>query len=154
MTRASRDEIHGGRVWNGFDYALQVWVRDGVVQPCAHPVRMRTHGPCCTQSQYAGQRILDLPAAEQRDAPSEAEATDPLARIVARRGFLVRGELARLPDSLPVVIALDSGHRARTTAGQAGRFIEFLGDHVAAVFIPADALPALGPHDPASTNCG
>jgi hypothetical protein len=34
--RYSTDEIMDGAVWNGFDYTLQVWVRDGRVQPCGH----------------------------------------------------------------------------------------------------------------------
>lgn len=33
MSRQSTDEIRDGRVYNGFDYALQVWVIEGVIQP-------------------------------------------------------------------------------------------------------------------------
>ncbi len=58
MSRQSTDEIKNGRVFNGFDYTLQVWVKNGVVQPCAHPGRM---GPrCCNQRIYAGRRIAWL----------------------------------------------------------------------------------------------
>ena len=32
MSRESSDEIRDGRVYNGFDYALQVWVLDGIIQ--------------------------------------------------------------------------------------------------------------------------
>ena len=31
--RQSSDEVRDGRVYNGFDYALQVWVVEGVIQP-------------------------------------------------------------------------------------------------------------------------
>ena len=47
MTRVSGDEWRDGHVWNGFDYALQVWVVEGVVQPCGHPPAMSRHAPCC-----------------------------------------------------------------------------------------------------------
>lgn len=145
MTRLSRDEVRSGRVWNGFDYRLQVWVIDGNVQPCAHPERMRRDGPCCLQAQYAGQSILDLPGAEARcDAPAP-EGPDALARISARGGSLIEGELHDLPDGCPVVITLGSGHRATTTAAQAPRFLELLGEAVAAVVIPAAALARLYP---------
>ena len=33
MSRMSDDEIRNGRVYNGFDYELQVWVVNGVIQP-------------------------------------------------------------------------------------------------------------------------
>ena len=33
MSRESVDEIRDGRVYNGFDYALQVWVINGIIQP-------------------------------------------------------------------------------------------------------------------------
>lgn len=31
--RLSGDEIRDGKVYNGFDYALQVWVVNGIIQP-------------------------------------------------------------------------------------------------------------------------
>ena len=40
-----------------FDYQLQVWVRDGVVLPCAHPSDMRRTGPCCSALKYAGRTL-------------------------------------------------------------------------------------------------
>ena len=40
MTRLSGDELRDGYVWNGDDDALQVWVVDGIVQPCGHPAAM------------------------------------------------------------------------------------------------------------------
>jgi hypothetical protein len=67
MTRLSADEIRHGRVWNGFDYALQVWVIDGVIQGCKHPESMRSAGiPCCNAHKLAGQRILETKGAQQR----------------------------------------------------------------------------------------
>ena len=33
MSRQSSDEVRNGRVYNGFDYHLQVWVCDGIIQP-------------------------------------------------------------------------------------------------------------------------
>ena len=54
MSRVSRDEIREGAVWNGYDYALQVWVLDGIVQACGHPSEMRRFAPCCDQDRYQG----------------------------------------------------------------------------------------------------
>jgi hypothetical protein len=31
MTRLGGHEIRFGRVWNGFDYELQVWVANGII---------------------------------------------------------------------------------------------------------------------------
>lgn len=67
MTRLSADEIRYGRVWNGFDYALQVWVIDGVIQGCKHPDSMRSAGiHCCNARKLAGQRILETQGAQER----------------------------------------------------------------------------------------
>lgn len=52
--RLSKNEVKDGVVLNGFDYELQVWVIDGVVQRCGHPETMKN---CCNGSKYAGQRI-------------------------------------------------------------------------------------------------
>ena len=44
-----------------YDNDMQVWVRDGVIEPCAHPASMRTHGRiCCNGHLYAGYRIRDI----------------------------------------------------------------------------------------------
>ncbi len=68
MTRLSGDEIRNGRVWNGFDYELQVWVVDGIIKPCGHPDEMRFKGKsCCNAYRLAGQNILDVPIAQRRD---------------------------------------------------------------------------------------
>lgn len=65
--RYGGDEIRNGYVWNGFDYALQVWVRDGVIESCGHPERMRSSGaPCCDAYRLAGQRITEVEGAERR----------------------------------------------------------------------------------------
>lgn len=36
MSRMSGDELSDGKVFNGFDYDLQVWVVKGVIQRCGH----------------------------------------------------------------------------------------------------------------------
>ena len=143
MTRVSRDEIRHGRVWNGFDYQLQVWVKDGCVLPCGHPEQMRPRGPCCNSNLYAGQTILTIADAERREDPPEPEAPDPLTRILDRMGYIVEGELEQLPAEIPIVIKLASGDRKRTTAGQAPALIEQLGVEVAEVFLPAEVWRTL-----------
>jgi hypothetical protein len=84
VTRLSGDELRNGFVWNGFDYALQVWVVDGVVQRCGHPPAMARRGPCCAAFVLAGRRIDETPGAQRRGSvagPSAASGvTDPLAR--------------------------------------------------------------------------
>ena len=68
MSCLSGDEIQGGRVWNGFDYELQVWVANGIIQCCGHPATMRLQGrSCCNAYRLAGRSILDLPNAQRRD---------------------------------------------------------------------------------------
>lgn len=37
-----------------FNYELQVWVVDGIVQPCGHPETMKG---CCNARKYAGLTI-------------------------------------------------------------------------------------------------
>lgn len=65
MTRVSGDQIREGRLFNGFDYRVQVWVIDGVVRGCGHPASMRPGGvPCCNAYRYAGQPIARVPDAE------------------------------------------------------------------------------------------
>ena len=67
VSRLSGDEVRDGYVWNGFDYALQVWVVEGVVQRCGHPAAMSQHASCCAASVLAGQRIDRIPGAQRRD---------------------------------------------------------------------------------------
>ena len=159
MTRSSRDELHPatGRVWNGFDYQLQVWVRNGIVDPGGHPAEMRTNGPCCNQHAYAGQSILEIRGAETRtNVPEPApESADILVQILTRHGYIRQGEVEHLPEDLPVVIKLASGHQASTTAVQARRFIELLGAEVAEVCLPADVCRVLrGGGDDANLGAG
>jgi hypothetical protein len=42
---------------NGFDYDLQVWVIEGVVQRCGHPSSM---ADCCNARKFAGQQIAAI----------------------------------------------------------------------------------------------
>ena len=68
MTRLSGDQIRFGRVWNGFDYDLQVWVVDGIIQLCGHPHTMRSpERSCCNAYRLAGQNILGVPDAQIRE---------------------------------------------------------------------------------------
>ncbi len=56
MSRLSTDELApDGTILNGFDYAVQVWVENGI---CLDVGAGR---------QYAGQRIADVPGHEVRD---------------------------------------------------------------------------------------
>jgi hypothetical protein len=66
VTRLSGDELCDGYVWNGFDYALQVCVVEGVVQRCGHPPAMVRRGPCCPAVRLAGRRIHTIPGAQRR----------------------------------------------------------------------------------------
>lgn len=59
MSRQSKDIIIDGVVRSGFDYDLQVWVLDYIIQRCGHPVSM---AGCCNASRYAGQDIRTLKA--------------------------------------------------------------------------------------------
>lgn len=54
-----------GCVFNGFDYALQVWVIGGVVQNCGHP---RPREGCCNGAKYAGRCVAYIPGHEVHDA--------------------------------------------------------------------------------------
>jgi hypothetical protein len=72
--RVSGDELRGGCVWNGFDYALQVWVLHGVIQRCGHPAAMARRGPCCAAVTLAGRRIEEIPGAERRSLPWRPDA--------------------------------------------------------------------------------
>ncbi len=76
MTRLSGDELRDGFVWNGFDYALQVWVVDGVVARCGHPAAMARQSPCCPAFRLAGRRIDTIHGAQRR-RPSPGETAPP-----------------------------------------------------------------------------
>jgi hypothetical protein len=63
--RESNDELDSeGRLFNGYDYELQVWVVEGRVQPCGHPRKIERAGPCCTADRYQGALLEDARAAE------------------------------------------------------------------------------------------
>ena len=49
MSRISKDVIVNGVVKDGFDYDLQVWVKDYIIQDCGH----REH-PCCNPIHWLG----------------------------------------------------------------------------------------------------
>jgi hypothetical protein len=74
VTRWSADELRDGYVWNGFDYALQVWVVDGMIQRCGHPAAMARREPCCTAFTLAGRRIDRAPGARRRSPPERPDA--------------------------------------------------------------------------------
>ncbi len=66
MTRKSRDQLDlNGYIWNGYDYLLQVWVQEGNVLPCAHPLKMRANPSCCEANRLAGLPVKDIPGAER-----------------------------------------------------------------------------------------
>ena len=63
MTRQSGNDTHGGHVRNGFDYDLQVWTRDYIVQECGHGSKCfipAERGICCNGKRYAGQDIRTI----------------------------------------------------------------------------------------------
>ena len=74
MIRLSGDELRDDYVWNGFDYALQVWAVDGVAQRCGHPVAMRRAGPCCPAFRLAGRRIETIHGAQRRPPAADGGA--------------------------------------------------------------------------------
>ena len=86
MTRLSGDEIRCGRVWNGFDYDLQVWVVDGIIQPCGHPDTMRSpKHSCCNAYRLAGQNILNVPNAQRKDGDDTVTEVYGLSQAPSRK---------------------------------------------------------------------
>jgi hypothetical protein len=57
MSRVSSDEIKDGRVYNGYDYRLQVWVVNGIITDVG------------SGGHLVGQSIYDQPNAERRMGP-------------------------------------------------------------------------------------
>lgn len=96
MSRFSRDEIKDGRVWNGYDYSLQVCVVNGVVQDCSHPAEMKK-GNCCSAKKLAGRRITEISGADIRnEEATDVAMWDPLCRIVGQlnlSAFMYMGQL-------------------------------------------------------------
>lgn len=56
MRYSSNVNDASGNVRDGFDYDLQVWVRDGRVQRCGHPADMACG---CNGRAYAGLTIAE-----------------------------------------------------------------------------------------------
>ena len=71
MSRISNDEIVTGMVKNGFDYDLQVWVKNYIIQPCGHPLIMRPahRGACCTAWALQGKDIRAIKDKRKDDRP-------------------------------------------------------------------------------------
>lgn len=51
------DQVIDKVVKNGFDYRLQVWVKDYVIQNCGHRQKEVYGAYCCNAGQFAGQDI-------------------------------------------------------------------------------------------------
>ena len=65
MSRQSSDVLSkDGTIYDGFDYNLQVWVEEGIVQPCGHIAPIATE--CCNSRKYAGKMITTIPGHEVR----------------------------------------------------------------------------------------
>ena len=53
--RNSQNEVINGVVKNGFDYQLQCWIKEYIIQPCGHK------GECgCFGKRFAYQNICDV----------------------------------------------------------------------------------------------
>jgi hypothetical protein len=52
MTRCSCDHFRDGLVYNGYDYDLQCWVVQGIIQRCGHPNACH-----CFGRKYADQKL-------------------------------------------------------------------------------------------------
>ncbi len=62
MSRQSSNEEVGGVVRNGFDYDLQVWIIDYVIQACGHPesinmTRFQQATSGCNQCRLTGHDV-------------------------------------------------------------------------------------------------
>jgi len=58
MSRQSNDDYDSaGALRNGFDYGLQVWVENYIVQPCGHKPKSTS---CCNQGRLTGQDIRGI----------------------------------------------------------------------------------------------
>jgi hypothetical protein len=86
MSRLSGDEIRNGRVWNGFDYELQVWGVNGIIQHCGHPDTMRLRDrSCCNAYRLAGRSILDVPNAQRREVDDTLTEGHGLSQASSRK---------------------------------------------------------------------
>ena len=63
MSRTSLDLMDPNRVVvTGYDYNIQVWVRDYIIQECGH----REYMDGCAACRWAGERIDNIPGHEER----------------------------------------------------------------------------------------
>ena len=54
--RYSNNQYNKDSLINGFDYELQVWVINGIIQNCGHP-----EGTCnCNARKYKGQTLASV----------------------------------------------------------------------------------------------
>jgi len=57
--RKSKNEFdEKGNLINGFDYNLQVWVVNGIIQFCGHPAEMQPN--CCNAGRLFGKKLSDV----------------------------------------------------------------------------------------------
>lgn len=63
--RTSTDKIIDRVVSDGYDYNLQVWVRNGVIQDCGHPAEMKAEH-CCNAHRLSGRKIVETQGHEVR----------------------------------------------------------------------------------------
>lgn len=60
MSRTSSDQFDSqGVLVNGFDYGLQVWVKNYIIQDCGHPDEMSPG--CCNSDKYCNLDIRIFP---------------------------------------------------------------------------------------------
>ena len=84
MSRMSTDELdETGHILNGYDYRLQVWVRDGVIQDVGQG------------GELVGRLITDVPGAEVRHTADEQCDVDPATDCCRVCGVL-HGEPCRV----------------------------------------------------------
>jgi len=59
MTRSSVDHINcEGITFRGYDYDIQCWVEDYIIQDCGHPETMRPG--CCNGDRLKGKDIRNI----------------------------------------------------------------------------------------------
>ena len=53
-------QYKNGQLHNGFDYDLQVWVKNGINQDCGHQEPKVDNGGyyCCKAHEYCGRKIV------------------------------------------------------------------------------------------------